>query len=158
MRVFSALGLVGLSLLSPTSLAMPQIPGLAYRQLGSCATSACAVGLCCSIYDYCGTGPTYCQPGSCVGGVGGTCAAGLCCSPYGYCGTGDGFCTTTPMPTLTPTPTATPSTMATPTTTPTGPGTVNKWNQCGGEGWTGGTVCVAPYVCTYYTVWYSMCE
>src|ERR1700744_3889293 len=65
---------------------------LAPRQLGSCATSPCAAGLCCSIYGYCGTGSDYCQAGSCVGGVGGTCADGECCSIYGYCGTGEGYC------------------------------------------------------------------
>ncbi|TVY52423.1 Class III chitinase [Lachnellula cervina] len=43
---------------------------------------------------------------------------------------------------------------ATPTTT----GLVSEWNQCGGQGWMGGTQCVAPYVCTVQSVWYSMCE
>jgi chitinase len=42
--------------------------------------------------------------------------------------------------------------------TSTGTGTVSQWNQCGGEGWTGGTVCISPYVCTYQSVWYSQCE
>jgi chitinase len=41
---------------------------------------------------------------------------------------------------------------------PTNTGLVNQWNQCAGEGWDGGTVCVAPYVCTYLSVWYSQCE
>lgn len=40
----------------------------------------------------------------------------------------------------------------------TGEGTVHQWNQCGGEGWTGGTICVSPYTCTVYSVWYSQCE
>ena len=133
-----------------TANANPLIPSLSHRQVGSCATSPCAPGYCCSVYDYCGTGPDYCQAGSCVGGVGGTCAAGMCCSPYGYCGTGAGYC-----PTVTTTTSS--STTTSPTVSPT-PGTVNQWNQCGGEGWTGGTVCVAPYVCTYYSVWYSQCE
>jgi chitinase len=35
---------------------------------------------------------------------------------------------------------------------------VSQWNQCGGEGWTGGTVCEPPYVCTEISVWYSQCE
>ncbi len=43
-------------------------------------------------------------------------------------------------------------------TTPAGPGTVNQWNQCGGIGWTGGTVCVAPYKCTVLSIWYSQCQ
>ncbi|TVY18469.1 Class III chitinase [Lachnellula arida] len=53
------------------------------------------------------------------------------------------------------------TTTATTTTgsaTPTTTGLVSQWNQCGGEGWTGGTQCVAPYVCTVQSVWYSMCE
>jgi hypothetical protein len=41
------------------------------------------------------------------------------------------------------------STTSTTTTTPTGgSGTVDHYGQCGGQGWTGGTVCVSPYVCT----------
>ncbi|KAH8814889.1 hypothetical protein F5884DRAFT_641020, partial [Xylogone sp. PMI_703] len=59
----------------------------------SCLTHPCPVGYCCSIWDYCGTGPEYCQAGSCTGGVGGNCSAGLCCSPFGYCGTGPDYCT-----------------------------------------------------------------
>jgi chitinase len=35
---------------------------------------------------------------------------------------------------------------------------VSQWNQCGGEGWTGGTVCEPPYVCTELSAWYSQCE
>ncbi len=35
---------------------------------------------------------------------------------------------------------------------------VNQWNQCGGTGWSGGTVCAPPYVCTYLSEWYSQCE
>jgi hypothetical protein len=143
---------ISLAQLFNPSLANPLILSLEHRQLGSCATEPCAAGFCCSTYGYCGTGSDYCQIGSCSGGVGGTCAAPLCCSPYGYCGSGDGYCVSapTPTPTLTPTPPASP--------TPTGTGLVNEWNQCGGEGWAGGTLCVAPYVCTYYSVWYSQCE
>ncbi|TVY85071.1 Lectin [Lachnellula suecica] len=65
------------------------------RQLGACVNGICGAGLCCSQYGYCGTGPAYCQAGSCTGGVGGNCTAGLCCSIYGYCGTGSGYCTST---------------------------------------------------------------
>src|SRR5450432_1681068 len=93
--------IISLAQLFIHSLANPLIPNIGHRQLGSCATAPCAVGYCCSIYEYCGTGTDYCQIGSCVGGVGGTCAAGLCCSPYGYCGTGAGYCVTTPTPTPT---------------------------------------------------------
>ena len=130
-------------------------PLLSDRQLGSCATSPCPTGYCCSIYDYCGVGDAYCQAGSCVGGVGGTCAVG-CCSIYGYCGTGPDFC-----PTSTSTTTSLSSTTSTSTTTSSSSmatGLVSQWNQCGGEGWTGPTVCVNPYVCTVYTQWYSDCR
>jgi len=127
------------------ALANPLLPSLSHRQLGSCATAPCATGLCCSIYDYCGIGSEYCQPGSCTNGVGGTCAAGECCSIYGYCGTGAGFCPTTTTTTTTPTP------------TPTGT-CANQWNQCGGEGWGGAKCCVSPFVCTFGGVWYSQCE
>lgn len=87
---------------------------LVSRQTGSCATIPCAAGLCCSQYDYCGTGPDYCNPlhfvnfsqtyrllggvGACIGGVGGTCPTGECCSVFGFCGVGDGYCPTTPPP------------------------------------------------------------
>jgi len=45
------------------------------------------------------------------------------------------------------------TTASTPTSTtggsPSAPssGTVPHWGQCGGQGWTGGTTCVAPYTC-----------
>lgn len=38
-----------------------------------------------------------------------------------------------------------------------GGGTVPKYGQCGGEGWTGGTVCVSGSTCTYSNAWYSQC-
>ncbi|KAG9046253.1 hypothetical protein FS837_004779 [Tulasnella sp. UAMH 9824] len=46
------------------------------------------------------------------------------------------------------------------TTTTTGSssgGTVAAYGQCGGIGWTGGTVCVSGYTCTYSNDWYSQC-
>ncbi|KAH8602524.1 hypothetical protein B0O99DRAFT_603520 [Bisporella sp. PMI_857] len=154
---FSSIIVTGLSLLT-TTLATPFVP-LELRQTGSCATAPCPAGLCCSIYNYCGTGPDYCQAGSCVGGVGGTCAAGLCCSRYGYCGTGAGFCNTTPTPTPTPTPTSSPTpTSTTSSTTPTSTQLVDQWNQCGGIDWHGPTVCKPPYICTFYSIWYSDCR
>jgi len=153
---FNAILVTGLTLLT-TSLANP-LAALENRQAGACsATVPCPSGFCCSQYGYCGTGPQYCQPqtGTCVGGVGGTCAAGLCCSPYGYCGTGVEFCgkstTTTKKPTTTPKKT----TVSPPTPTAT---LVNQYDQCGGQGWTGSTVCKPPYVCTYFSVWYSNCK
>ena len=53
-----------------------------------------------------------------------------------------------------------------PTTTSTKPtssstsgsgGTVAHWGQCGGIGWTGGTVCQSPYTCQFSNDWYSQC-
>lgn len=38
-------------------------------------------------------------------------------------------------------------TSSTPSSTPTQPGTVGQWQQCGGIGWLGGTVCVSPFTC-----------
>ncbi|KAH8800004.1 hypothetical protein F5882DRAFT_394300 [Hyaloscypha sp. PMI_1271] len=139
--------IVGLAALLTSVLANPLIPSLEHRQLGSCATAPCAPGLCCSIYDYCGTGPDYCQAGSCVGGVGGTCAAGMCCSIYGYCGVGDGYC-----------PPTTTSSSTSSSASPTPTGTVNQWGQCGGQGYNGPTACVAPYKCTFYSIWWSDCR
>ncbi|CAA7269601.1 unnamed protein product [Cyclocybe aegerita] len=31
------------------------------------------------------------------------------------------------------------------------------WGQCGGNGWTGPTTCIAGYTCTYSNPWYSQC-
>ncbi|PPQ85087.1 hypothetical protein CVT26_005605 [Gymnopilus dilepis] len=61
-------------------------------------------------------------------------------------------------PTTTPTsiPTTTPSTS--PVTTPTPPAaTAPHWGQCGGIGWTGPTVCAAPYTCKVSNPYYSQC-
>jgi len=55
------------------------------------------------------------------------------------------------------------SSSSTPTSTttssgsnPTG-GTVAHWGQCGGSGWTGGTVCASPYTCQAANAYYSQC-
>jgi endo-1,4-beta-xylanase len=48
------------------------------------------------------------------------------------------------------------TTTTTPPTTTVGTGTVAKYGQCGGTGWTGGTVCVGS-TCTYSNAWYSQC-
>ncbi|KAH8591022.1 glycosyl hydrolase family 61-domain-containing protein [Bisporella sp. PMI_857] len=48
------------------------------------------------------------------------------------------------------------ATTAPPATT-TAAGTVPKYGQCGGQGWTGGTVCVAGTTCTYSNQFYSQC-
>ncbi|KAK3316209.1 hypothetical protein B0H66DRAFT_478853 [Apodospora peruviana] len=43
------------------------------------------------------------------------------------------------------------------TASPTGTAVAERWQQCGGNGWTGATACRAPYVCTYSNDWYSQC-
>jgi len=70
--------------------------------------------------------------------------------------------TTTTAPTTTTGPTTTkPPTTTAPTTTPpatTAPGTtVPKYGQCGGQGWTGGTVCASGSTCTVLNAYYSQC-
>ncbi|KAF8900886.1 glycosyl hydrolases family 11-domain-containing protein, partial [Gymnopilus junonius] len=58
-----------------------------------------------------------------------------------------------------PNPTTTPT--ATPTTTPPSgtpaSGTAAHWDQCGGIGFTGPTVCAAPYTCQASNPYYSQC-
>jgi len=56
--------------------------------------------------------------------------------------------------------TATTLTTVTKTATSTGSSTTGlaQWAQCGGEGYTGSTVCASPYVCTETSVWWSQCE
>jgi len=63
-------------------------------------------------------------------------------------------------------PPASPSTPASPPTsapssTPTAPsgggGSVAHWGQCGGTGWTGGTVCASPYTCQCSGPYYCQC-
>ncbi|KAG9236981.1 glycoside hydrolase family 18 protein [Amylocarpus encephaloides] len=49
------------------------------------------------------------------------------------------------------------STLPTGTENPGG-GTVGQWNQCGGMDWHGGTVCVKPWTCVVFSVWYSQCQ
>ncbi|KAI9154670.1 putative pectin lyase F [Paramyrothecium foliicola] len=36
-------------------------------------------------------------------------------------------------------------------------GQAQRWEQCGGSGWTGPTACVSPWVCTVSNEWYSQC-
>jgi chitinase len=56
--------------------------------------------------------------------------------------------------------TVTTKTSSVPTTTTTAGGswTVPQWGQCGGNGYTGPTACVAPYTCVQLSVWWSQCE
>ena len=39
----------------------------------------------------------------------------------------------------------------------TGGPTQARWGQCGGQGWTGPTVCASPYTCQFQNAWYSQC-
>ncbi|TCD63350.1 hypothetical protein EIP91_005651 [Steccherinum ochraceum] len=62
----------------------------------------------------------------------------------------------TSAPTSPTSPTGNPTTP--PTSSPTSPGgTVAKYGQCGGIGWTGGTVCAAGSTCTALNDYYSQC-
>ncbi|KAI9742664.1 MAG: Chitinase 1 [Claussenomyces sp. TS43310] len=65
---------------------------------------------------------------------------------------------TAPSSTTTAKPSTTATGSAPATTTTAASGTVGQWNQCGGQGWTGGTVCISPYKCTVVSTWYSQCE
>ena len=57
-----------------------------------------------------------------------------------------------------PAPGKTSTTVAAPAPTPpSGGGTVAHYGQCGGQGWTGATACVAPYKCTVSNQYYSQC-
>lgn len=59
-----------------------------------------------------------------------------------------------------PPPPASTSTTSRPNPEPTNPpsnGEAGQWEQCGGEGWTGPTKCVAPYTCQAQNQWYSQC-
>lgn len=64
----------------------------------------------------------------------------------------------TGVPTSTETPPPVSSTTTPPvSTTPPVAGTVAHWGQCGGIGWTGGTVCISPYTCQYGNDYFSQC-
>jgi O-glycosyl hydrolase len=39
----------------------------------------------------------------------------------------------------------------------TGTGVAQHWGQCGGQGWTGPTVCASPYTCQVSNAYYSQC-
>lgn len=39
----------------------------------------------------------------------------------------------------------------------TGTGVAQHWGQCGGQGWTGPTVCASPYTCKAQNPYYSQC-
>ncbi|EEY23771.1 acetylxylan esterase [Verticillium alfalfae VaMs.102] len=46
---------------------------------------------------------------------------------------------------------------ATTTAAPPGGCSAARWGQCGGQGWTGCTVCASPYTCQAQNQWYSQC-
>lgn len=48
------------------------------------------------------------------------------------------------------------SSSASSTSTSTG-GTLPKWSQCGGIGWSGSGTCIAGTTCTFQNDWYSQC-
>lgn len=54
-------------------------------------------------------------------------------------------------------PTATVTPNGPTTTASPGGGTVAKYGQCGGNGWTGGTVCASGSTCQASNQWYSQC-
>lgn len=59
-----------------------------------------------------------------------------------------------------PSSTSSPASTGRPTNTPGGPSgdaVAGQWGQCGGQGWTGATVCASPYTCTAASVYYSQC-
>ncbi|KAM0323853.1 hypothetical protein ACHAQA_008431 [Verticillium albo-atrum] len=67
--------------------------------------------------------------------------------------------TTAAPPVTTVAPPVTTTTAPAPVTTTAAPGgpTQNRWGQCGGQGWTGPTVCAAPWTCQVQNAWYSQC-
>jgi len=68
-------------------------------------------------------------------------------------GTGGGGTTTPPVTTTTTT-----TTVSSTTTTATGP-TQTQWGQCGGNGYTGPTVCASPYKCVAVSPpYYYQCQ
>jgi len=67
----------------------------------------------------------------------------------------DGSSGGTPPTTVAPPPPTTTG-GSSPTTTPVGP-TIPKYGQCGGIGWTGGTVCASGSTCTKSNDYYSQC-
>jgi hypothetical protein len=75
----------------------------------------------------------------------------------------DGVCRTHTATTMTTTtkPTTTPTSKPTTTgsgTTPTETGTVPQYGTCGGTGYSGPTVCQAPYTCVVHSPYYSECQ
>ncbi|KAH0489741.1 hypothetical protein TgHK011_010156 [Trichoderma gracile] len=57
-----------------------------------------------------------------------------------------------------PSPTITSSPPGTSPTPPSQTGSVPQWGQCGGNGYTGPTQCVAPFKCVATSEWWSQCQ
>jgi mannan endo-1,4-beta-mannosidase len=74
-------------------------------------------------------------------------------------GTGGGTTSTTSRPVMSSSGTRATSstTRITTSATPRNGSGQPRWAQCGGQGWTGGTTCQSPRVCTYSNPWYSQC-
>lgn len=82
-------------------------------------------------------------------------------SPCGGSTTGTTTTSTAPTTTATSsTSTSTaPASATTTTATSTATGTpVAQWGQCGGDGYTGSTVCASPYTCVEESEWWSSCQ
>jgi hypothetical protein len=56
-----------------------------------------------------------------------------------------------------PTSTGTSASSSPTTTTTSSGGTIPKYGQCGGQGWTGSGTCASGSTCTYSNQWYSQC-
>ncbi|KAL5338256.1 glycoside hydrolase superfamily [Aspergillus crustosus] len=77
-----------------------------------------------------------------------------------FVGEDGGGTTSTTSTTSTRTTSSTFTTTATTTTssaTATSTGTVKRWEQCGGNGWTGPRACESPWSCQVVNEWYSQC-
>ncbi len=141
--------------------------------IGYTGSTLCVTGYTCVIVD-----PYYyqCQPcGSCpgvaawgqCGGNGYTgntvCVSGYTCTYssqwYSQCKPSTATFNPSPAPTLSPTraPTRVPTRVPTLTPTVTSASRVPAWGKCGGNGYTGPTICVDGYICVYDTEWYSQC-
>ncbi|KAJ7152035.1 glycosyl hydrolase family 61-domain-containing protein [Mycena filopes] len=99
---------------------------------------------------------SYIQPGPAVWPAGGSGAP----APPASSSTSSTVIKTTPPVTTSTTTTKVTSTVATTTTTSTGAsptGTVAQWGQCGGQGYTGPTVCQSPFTCTVLNPFFFQC-
>ncbi|KAJ7152036.1 glycosyl hydrolase family 61-domain-containing protein [Mycena filopes] len=99
---------------------------------------------------------SYIQPGPAVWPA----AGGSTPPPVSTTATGTTTKATSTTATTTKATSTTISTTSTKTTTSTGPtstGTVAQWAQCGGQGYTGPTVCQTPFTCTVLNPFFFQC-